>query len=387
MTELVLPVPASGVPSRVPSIQLADIGVLPLLITFPFMFYPKILEGDTQPWIFIGTVIALFTFRVRTFLVKSDLPLLLMSALCLGAFALRNSSGQEQLIRAAFTQVLFVSLFIVCRRERGDLFPSAIRMTILIWFIAGLTEYIFVQLGLPITWIEGRFLLGRGGVPSLASEPSTYGSLSMVQMMYLLAENKAKNRPYILLAAISVLLSGSLLALGLLVFPLMKLRLRQRIFVIIGILVLALIDYTFTPGDLTARLSGFIVGRSAVDFILDPSLNLRVGHIYFTLDRNLMDSLFFVSPVNFMAQYNDFAANSFLFIETGSDFILTSAGDLIYGSGLFGALLIFMFIRNAQKASSTRRGKFEKFAFIIACMLNPIPLSNVFLIIYAQRKT
>ena len=35
---------------------------------------------------------------------------------------------------------------------------------------------------------------------------------------------------------------------------------------------------------------------------------------------------------------------------------------------------------------NAREENFEKVAFIAACMLNPISLSNVFLIMYAQQK-
>jgi hypothetical protein len=87
-----------------------------------------------------------------------------------------------------------------------------------------------------------------------------------------------------------------------------------------------------------------------------------------------------------MNQYNAFADTSRIFMETGSNFILTSAGDLIYGYGPVGALLLFVFVRKAQSQSATRAKKIEKFTFIVACMLNPIYLSNIFLVMYAQQK-
>ena len=115
----------------------------------------------------------------------------------------------------------------VCRREQGEFFPSAVRLTILIWLAVGLYQYISIAQGLPIE-IAGRFVEGRSGVPSLTPEPSFYGSLSILHMMYLLSEGQKKNNPYIVCAAASVVLSGSLFALLLLVFPLMKLRSPAR---------------------------------------------------------------------------------------------------------------------------------------------------------------
>jgi hypothetical protein len=80
----------------------------------------------------------------------------------------------------------------VCRREQGEFFPSAVRLTILIWLAVGLYQYISVALGLPIE-IAGRFVEGRSGVPSLTPEPSIYGSLSILHMMY--SPNYKKNNP------------------------------------------------------------------------------------------------------------------------------------------------------------------------------------------------
>ena len=64
-----------------------------------------------------------------------------------------------------------------------------------------------------------------------------------------------------------------------------------------------------------------------------------------------------------MNQYNAFADNSRIFVETGNNFVLTAAGDLIYGSGFVGALLLFTFIRQAQSQSATRAKKIEKLTF------------------------
>ena len=364
----------------------SDLGILALLISFPFMYYPKILEGDTQLWVFAGAIFALFTFRTSRFVLHSDSTMLLLAALCMLAYAMRSELGPD-LLRACYTQVAFVVFWMVCRREQGDFFPSAVRLTILIWLAVGLYQYISVAQGLPIE-IAGRFVEGRSGVPSLTPEPSIYGSLSILHMMYLLSEGQKKNNPYIVCAAASVMLSGSLFALLLLVFPLMKLRrMHLRISVLIVIPLLGIAYYLFITGGLTSRLSSFSTTESGLaGLLLDPSLNLRFGHLYFTLYKNLFDSLLLISPISFMSQYNSFALDSGVFIETGSSFILPAAGELIYGSGIVGALLLILFILKARAQCTTPAKKLEKVAFIAACMLNPISLSNMFLIMNAQQK-
>jgi len=359
--------------------------MLPLLAALPFMYAPKVLEGDTQPWVLMGALFALFSFRTRRFVRPDDGILIGLASLSFLAYAARSELGLET-IRNAYTQITFIVLWVVSRRERGDFFPAAIRLTIVVWLGVGLYQYFSIAFGLPIE-ISGRYVEGRSGVPSLTSEPSTYGSLSMIHMMYLLSERKARNNLFIAAAAASVVLSGSLLALVLLVFPLMKLKMRWRVAAALGLALLVVGDGMFTDAGLTARLSSIAAdGSGLAASLLDPSLNLRFGHVYFTLFENLSSSLWLTSPVDFMEQYNRFAADSGVFIETGSNFILSAAGELIYGSGIAGALLLFFVIRKARAESSTPGRKLEKTAFIIACMLNPISLSNAFLIIYAQQK-
>jgi hypothetical protein len=363
----------------------SDLGILPLIACCPFMYFPKILEGDTQPWVMLAALIAFITFRTRRFILRGDIPLVLLALLCIVVYAMRAGFGLD-LLRAAYTQLAFVVLWLVCRRDHGDFLPTAIRLTVVIWFAVGLYQYVFVALGLPVE-IAGRYVEGRSGVPSLTSEPSTYGSLSMLHMMYLLSERNPKNRPFIAATAVSVVLSGSLLAFALLLFPLRRLTMRWRVAAILAIPVLVGIDYLFTSAGLTLRVTSIAStpeGLAAV--VLDPSVNLRLGHIYFTLIQNGWQSLLWISPVDFMNQYNAFADTSRIFIETGSNFILPAVGDLIYSYGWVGALLLLVFIRRAQSQSVTRTEKLEKLAFIGACMLNPIYLSNVFLVMYAQRR-
>jgi hypothetical protein len=178
------------------------------------------------------------------------------------------------------------------------------------------------------------------------------------------------------------------LAILLLVFPLFKLKAGPRLVAFIAVPALVMADYLFTSAGLTSRLLS--IGAEGTGFaaaLLDPSLNLRVGHIYFTLGVNLIDSLLLQTPLTFMDQYNAFAKNSGLFIETGSDFILSAAGELIYGSGSFGLVLLLTVLYFAQARSISGLAKTEKIAFIMICMLNPISLSNFFLVLYANRRT
>lgn len=360
------------------------------MVTMPFMFFPHVLEGDTQPWILIVSLLAVCTFRTDQFFFKRDLAILLLSPLCILAFAVRNESG-FLLLRYCYMHIAFLALWLVMRREQGQFFPTAIRLTIVIWFLVGFYEFANVSLGHGLGMPElfaGSYSTGRSGVPSLGPEPSYYGSLSVIMMMYLLTEKRASDWPYIVMAAISVILSGSMLSAGLLIFPIMRIRMKYRVLLFILLPLAVLMDSVLTSGGLSARLSGIVggAGNGLIGILLDVSLNLRAGAIFYTLYETLTSSLLFQHPIAYMEQYNNFAANSGIFVATEGEIILSAIGELIYYSGLIGLALVIVFFRESLDASNTTRDKFEKFVFLLACMLNPIVLSNPFLIAYAQKR-
>jgi len=363
----------------------ADLGVLPLMVTLPFMYYPKVLDGDTQPWVLLAGLLALFTFRTARFVTTADISPILLAIACAAVYALRSDNGLET-VRAVYTQAAFIVFWLVCRRENNEFFPAAVRLTIVVWLAVGMYQYFALALGWPVE-IASRYVEGRSGVPSLTSEPSTYGSLSMLQMMYLLTRDERKNMPYIAAAGISVVLSGSVLALILLIFPLLKLKARLRMATLMALLGLTILDFFFSSAGLISRLQSIGGdGSGLASLLLDPSLNLRAGHIVFTLGVNLFDSLLLLSPLGFMDQYNAFAQSSGLFIDTGSNFILPALGELIFGCGIIGLLLVANVLYLSQARSVGTSAKFEKIFFALMCMLNPISLSNFFLILYLNRR-
>ncbi len=363
-----------------------NLGALPLIFLLPFMHSPKLLEGDTQPWVFLAGLFALMTFKQQRFLNYRDIPLLVLSVLCVLSYAFRTSVDGE-LLRTVYMHIAFVVFWMVVRRESTDLFPIAVRFTVVVWLAVGLYQYVAVIQGLPVEF-TGRFLEGRGGIPSLTAEPSFYGSMSMLHLMYLLNDQSGRHKLFFCLAAgASVVLSGSLLALLLFVFPLLKLRLYWRVLALAAGILVLFFDSSVNPAGLTMRMAAVLQSGLGVSAILsDPSLNLRFGHMYFTLVHNLFPSLLLTSPVNFMADYNQFAAASGIYIDTGSNFILPALGELVYSGGPFGLALAIGIILFAVNASPKRW--VEKTAFMLACLVNPLQISNPFLLIYAlQRDT
>jgi len=363
-----------------------DIGVFPLLFSFPFMFYPKVLAGDTQPWILSAALIAFFTFRTGQFFDRRDGVLVVLSILSILAYAFRSALGFE-LLRQIYTYLAFLIFWMVCGRENGEYFPAAVKATVIVWLGVGLYQYAAIAMGFQIEPF-GRYMEGRSGVPSLTAEPSYYGSISVLYLMYLLSQKNKRNTFYIACAVASVVLSGSMLAVLLLIFPLLRLPPIPRIGVVVALPLLVVGDFYLTSAGLRSRL--YDVTSSGLDLsslLLDASLNLRVGNLYFTLVENLIPSLLLFGPIDFMTQYNEFALNSGVFIGgVESNYILPAIGEMIYGAGVFAVLLLAIFLKRAQEKCGTNKTKIERIAFIMACMLGPISISNIFLILYAQSK-
>jgi hypothetical protein len=391
-------------------IRRKDIGILPLLFSLPFMFYPKILSGDTQPWILLAALIALLTYRANIFVNIRDWPMIALSILCVLAYAFRYSLEYD-LIRHTYTYLAFLIFWIVCQRDKGEYLPFAVKGTVIIWFIVGFYQYLSIKMGYQIE-PSGRYLAGRMGPPSLTAEASYYGTLSVLQAMYLLTDKNKKYSIYVFCAIASVFMSGSLLAMILLFFPLRKLLSNlgiKKIFVQFSLAIMINIIFiscaSFTGS--TSRLHDIFQFLSATKLVIQPptklviqpptkplfaklladaSLNLRVGHIYFTLLKHLIPSLIFEGRIDFMSQYNQFSKESGFFIKTRSNYILPAIGEMIYGSGFLAVVLLIIFLRRAQENCVTFEEKTEKLIFIIACMLNPISISNIFLILYATKK-
>jgi hypothetical protein len=372
----------SGGGSRQLRIPIRDIGVLPLLCALPFMYYPKVLDGDTQPWVLLAALVALVSYRRTEFVARRDLVVLVLALLCVAVYGLRSDLNPA-FIRQAYIYVSFAALWVIVQRDRGDYLVHGIRITITLWFLVGLAQYIMVRSGYAFEM--GRYMPGRSGIPSLTAEASYFGSLSLIQAMYLLELGWRRNAPFVLMGFLSVILSGSVLAILLLVFPLWRLALGWRIFAIAGTFLLAGAEYAISGAGVVARLIAILSGDSGVaGAVGDASLNLRFGHIYFTLVENLIPSIFYYSPVSFMEQYNEFALRSGIFMPTGSDFILPAIGELLYGGGIIAGAIFLILLARAAQGGVTIWLSAQRMAFVVACMLNPISIANPFLIAYVQ---
>ena len=364
---------------------LSDVGLLPFLLALPFLYVPKILPGDTQPWVFFGAVLALFAFRPRLFVQKKDLLAIFLALGSLAAYAARAGLSVET-VRTAYILLVFATIFILAGRGGHRWFRSAACAVLVIWFLVGLYQYLAVHFRLPVSFV-GRYGEGRSGVPSLTAEPSFYGSLSVIIAMYLLHDRRRGDWIFLLIATLNVLMSGSILAILLLGFLFAYLRPAA---VLAGALLLALLvflDASVNEAGLTARLAGFrSIQRGLINVMLDVSLNLRAGHIWFTLGENLLPELLFRNPVQFRMEYNNFAAATGILVQTETNVILPMAGELIYGGGLFGFGIVLLLIVKAARSGPNLWFGFVRGLFVFACLLNPISIANPLLIFYALQE-
>ena len=378
----------SGLRSDTGSRALA--GMIPILMAIPFMYWPRLLEGDTQPWVAAGAALSALFFWPKPRehdLKKLYLPMLAAAA-CMAVYALRETDSQS-VLRYVGILATFMTLWMIACRGGQSFVSTAIKFTVVLWFIIAAYQIVAIRLGFPVEFF-GRYIASRSGVPSLTAEPSFYGSISVLQMMYLISEEKKSNTPYVIVALASVFLSGSILSYLFLIVPLMRLPTRYKL---TGAAVLLLIS---TQG-IRLSDSGFFSRLSSIDFsaaISDPaailtrdaSTNLRVGHVKFSIFDNFERSLFLENESSFRVEYNNWAFQQRRYIYNESDFILTSAGEMFFRSGLFGIFLVITLIVYSYKSVSTYRRKVEKVIFVMLCFLSPVGLSNPFFVFFIIQK-
>lgn len=378
----------AGLSTAVTSSALA--GMMPILMAMPFMYWPRILEGDTQPWVAVGAVFSTLFFwpKPREHDPKKLFIPLFAAAACMGVYALRETDPQS-VLRYVGILATFMMLWIIACRGAQSLVSKAIKLTVVLWFVVALYQIVAIRLGFPVEFF-GRYIASRSGVPSLTSEPSFYGSISVLQMMYLISEEKKSNTPYIIIALISVFLSGSILSYLFLVVPLMRLPTRYKLTGAAALLLISTQGIRLSDSGFFSRLASIdlstIISDPAAILTKDASTNLRMGHIKFSIFDNFERSLFLENELSFRAEYNNWAFQQRRYIYNESDFILTSAGEMFFRSGVFGIFLVLLLIIYSYKSVTTVHRKAEKVIFVIFCFLSPVGLSNPFFIFFIIQK-
>ena len=208
--------------------------------------------------------------------------------------------------------------------------------------------------------------------------------------MYLISEEKKSNTPYIIIALISVFLSGSILSYLFLVVPLMRLPTRYKLTGAAALLLISTQGIRLSDSGFFSRLASIdlstIISDPAAILTKDASTNLRMGHIKFSIFDNFERSLFLENELSFRAEYNNWAFQQRRYIYNESDFILTSAGEMFFRSGVFGIFLVLLLIIYSYKSVTTVHRKAEKVIFVIFCFLSPVGLSNPFFIFFIIQK-
>ena len=343
----------------------------------PFIFYPKVVIGDSQPWLLIAAIISFLILRFQRVHSICKIKALHILPVAFILISIVREQNEMLLYRAIYAQVIFIVLWSVIDKTNTKYFYTGFVATSFIWLAAAIYQCIIIyfQLSLEIT---GRYVIDRGGVPSLTPEPSLYGIISVIQIMYFLETKNRWSIYLIILNLISVLLSGSVIAQILLVFPFARsYYTKYWKFAIPIIAIYATYIWMYSQRSLLT------IYNAAMN---DESLNLRIGHLYFTLFWNSINSIFMLDNLKFEENYNHFVKSSDIFTKTGSDYILTSAGNLIYNYGAFGIMFLIILLREAWMSMRTKFLSLIKILFIIACFLTQLNIFDLFIIVYINCR-
>jgi hypothetical protein len=362
------------------------LSLFPLLLSIPFLYWPRVIESDTQPWVVGGAAIALLTYWPRRADFSKAFPVVMttLGILAVGAYWLKQPDN-DMLLRYAVIVGTFVMLWHVGSRGVHRSVGTMVRFTIVLWFAVGFYQTIALRLGLPVDFF-GRYVSGRSGVPSLTVEASYYGSISVLQLMYLFTDRRQHDWVYQGLAAVSVILSGSLLSLLLLIFPFFRLPLTVKLVAGFAAVIVLMLGVDVLELGFFARLQVFDP-RALLDSLLsDYSTNLRTGHIVYTCYAALPRELLFLNGPDFYYEFNQWAFTSRVFVPNDSGFILPAGGELLFRSGSVGLLLLLVIFLTAWRSGTTRFERIEKLLFVMACLVNPVSLSNPVFVLYIHKK-
>jgi len=349
----------------------------------PFTFFPKLIGGDTQPWPLLAVVFLFFMSKSSKRITKLDAAVLIF-ALCALLAYLPRSGMSEDFARFGYKVVSFVLFWLCVRALSPALIAQGMKSVIVIWFAVGLFQTVFLALGFDVG-IPGRFVAGRGGVPSLAPEPSLYGMLSIIAVLYLMHTKEGAPPLYILLALGNVFLSGSILAIlaSFFVFPLLSFRTRAillAVFVLLIGIAVTMVDLTFLQRVRDISSLGFDWSLLLADY----SINLRVGHIVYTLWAELPSALLFQTSPEFEREYNNWASGTGRFFPTGSNHILPGIGDMVYRGGLFGLGLTLIVFSVAFRLSPSR--PWIKLIVLLFLTLSQLGIASPFVMLYALQR-
>lgn len=357
-----------------------------LALSLPFSFFPRLINGDTQPWPLLAALLLLFSSKNAKRLNLTDVLVLFFAASAI-ILCFARAGFNDYTARFAYKIVSFAVIWLCTKSVSTELVALGMKMVIAIWFLVGLYQTVVIALGINVLF-AGRIVVGRSGVSSLAPEPSLYGMLSVVAILYLLFYTQGTRPIYILMALANVFLSGSLLAVLASLFVVSSLSFRAKLafFTILAPFIVYLVS-TFDLQFLNRLMSFRELGSNWQILLADYSINLRVGHVVFTLATNLLPNLFLMAPVSFEHAYNLWASHTSVFLPTGSDFILTALGELIYNSGFFGLVLLIVFFVTTFRRNPKK--PWIKVGIIFFLMLTQVGFSSIFLILFGLqgRKT
>lgn len=350
--------------------------------SLPFTFYPRVLDGDTQPWALLATLL-LFTLS-HTAQRFRNRDLIITAAVIGGVLMFFSRAGiDEETLRFTYKMLAFLFLWLVVPTLPSNLVSQGLKTVIVIWFFAGLLQVLIVELGITSEF-SGRFVYGRSGVPSLTPEPSLFGMLSLLAYFILLSGRKETSWIYGVLVIGNVIMSGSILAILLTTLIFFMINWRLRILAIV--LVIPTAVYVLSTSEFSAlnRFQTFLESELSWRLLLlDNSFNLRAGHYIYTMWVSLPDALLMKTSPNFMTSYNTWATQTQYFNITESNFILTGLGRVIYRGGPFGIFILFMLLLRAWQSTNDR--KLIKLAVLIFLLTAQLDISNAFIILYALQ--
>ncbi len=356
------------------------------LIVFSFFPYIKIINipTDTQPYAFILSLVIILLFS--NFKIPAPLQyylFLIAIVLVVGLYSGINFTFLRSFVGyLSFFTFSWASYILF---KRVNLSKHIFTTIVIIWFIFGFVQlFIYPNFGASI--ISGFRTTSERGVISLAPEPSYYGIICLVFLIFNVLLFKSRII-YVLSVIQIVLFAQSFMTIAYLLiliyfYFLSRVNLIKKVgYVLLPIVAYLIVSTIFSSISINSssrslKLFSYFIESPFQIFKIDASANDRLANIYFSL-KGTIDNFFIPNGFSNWTPYvNQEIKTSNFFWWVSSGRIMSTYGSVLFELGIFGLtipiIINYLIYINRERLESLAT---FLFLFLNIFFLSAIPLA------------
>ena len=116
----------------------------------PFIFYPKVVIGDSQPWLLIAAIISFLILRFQRVHSICKIKALHILPVAFILISIVREQNEMLLYRAIYAQVIFIVLWSVIDKTNTKYFYTGFVASSFIWLAAAIDQCIIIYFQLSL---------------------------------------------------------------------------------------------------------------------------------------------------------------------------------------------------------------------------------------------